>query len=201
MKKTAIWLVVYAMVLLWSLYQPHDMFTWWLEALPGLIALPLLGYFYYKHRPTALISTLILLHCCILFVGAKYTYAEVPLFDWISSLFDWQRNNYDKLGHFAQGFIPAMICREVLLRNKVLVPSGWCGFLCTCFALALSAFYELVEWWVAVATGDGADSFLGTQGYVWDTQSDMLMALIGAICAMVFLSSVHNKQLVALNKI
>lgn len=198
MKKTALWLVVYAMVLLWSLYQPHDIFTWWMEALPSLIALPLLGWFYWKHRPTTMISVLVLVHSCVLFVGAKYTYAEVPLFDWISELFDWQRNNYDKLGHFAQGFIPAMLCREILLRNNVLKPSGWCGFLCVCFALALSAFYELIEWWVAVATGDDAEAFLGTQGYVWDTQSDMLFALIGSICAMLLLSRWHNRQLAAL---
>ncbi|QVK24865.1 DUF2238 domain-containing protein [Shewanella dokdonensis] len=169
-----------------------------MEAIPALIAVPLLLWCRRVFPLTPLLSLLILLHCCVLFVGAHYTYAQVPLFDWLSDWFGWGRNNYDKLGHFAQGFIPAMIAREVLLRKQVLRPGAWCSFLCCCFALALSAFYELVEWWVAVLTNDGAEAFLGTQGYVWDTQSDMLFALIGAICAVLTLSATHDRQLAKL---
>ena len=134
----------------------------------------------------------------MLFVGAHYTYAEVPLFDTIAHWMGSERNNYDKLGHFAQGFIPAMLAREIMLRNQAVKPGAWCAFLVTCFVLAFSAFYELIEWWVAVATGEGAEAFLGTQGYVWDTQSDMLMALIGAIVALVLLSRFQDKQIAAL---
>ncbi|MDF0533989.1 DUF2238 domain-containing protein [Shewanella sp. A32] len=186
------------MVLSWSAWQPHDGFTWWMEAAPALLAVPILLWCRRVFPLTSLLSVLILLHCCVLFVGAHYTYAQVPLFDWLSDWFSWGRNNYDKLGHFAQGFIPAMIARELLLRKQVLPRGRWCNFLCCCFALALSAFYELVEWWVAVLTNDGAEAFLGTQGYVWDTQSDMLFALIGAICAVLSLSKLHDRQLAEL---
>lgn len=147
---------------------------------------------------TPLVYVLVLAHCCVLFVGAHYTYAEVPLFDTIAHWMGSERNNYDKLGHFAQGFIPAMLAREIMLRNQAVKPGAWCAFLVTCFVLAFSAFYELIEWWVAVATGEGAEAFLGTQGYVWDTQSDMLMALIGAIVALVLLSRFQDKQIAAL---
>jgi putative membrane protein len=198
LKNPLIWLAFYGVVLLWSVWQPHDGFTWWMEATPALVAVPLLLWCRRVFPLTPLLSLLILLHCCVLFVGAHYTYAQVPLFDWLSDWFGWGRNNYDKLGHFAQGFIPAMIAREVLLRKQVLQRGAWCSFLCCCFALALSAFYELVEWWVAVLTNDGAEAFLGTQGYVWDTQSDMLFALIGAICAVLTLSATHDRQLAKL---
>ncbi|WP_076540487.1 DUF2238 domain-containing protein [Shewanella sp. UCD-KL21] len=198
MNKKVIWVVIFAVVLLWSVSSPKDMFTWWLEALPALIALPILFFTRNKFPLTPLAYLLILVHCCVLLVGAKYTYAEVPLFDWLAELMGSERNNYDKVGHLAQGFIPVILAREVMLRNHVLQLGYWCQFLSVCFVLAFSAFYELIEWWVAAATGENAEAFLGTQGYVWDTQSDMFMALIGGISALVLLTKLHNKQLASL---
>ena len=133
-------------------------------------------------------------------VGGHYTYAEVPLFNRLRDIFDMARNNYDKLGHLAQGFVPAVIARELLIRKQVINGSGWRNFFIVCFCLAFSAFYELIEWWVALASGTGAEAFLGTQGYVWDTQSDMAMALIGSITALVLLSRMHDRQLKAQTK-
>ncbi len=144
---------------------------------------------------TPLLYVLILLHAIILMVGGHYTYAEVPAGDWLRDLTDGNRNNYDKLGHLAQGFVPAMVARELLLRFGILARRSWLGFLVICICLAISAFYELVEWWVALLSSDAAESFLGTQGYVWDTQSDMLMALIGALVALLALSKLHDRQL------
>ncbi|AUD59219.1 DUF2238 domain-containing protein [Shewanella sp. PP-He15 brown] len=192
------WCAIYLLVLVWSVINPADSFTWWLEAVPALVAVPLLFFTRKRFPLTPLVYVLVLAHCCVLFVGAHYTYAEVPLFDTIAHWMGSERNNYDKLGHFAQGFIPAMLAREIMLRNQAVKPGAWCAFLVTCFVLAFSAFYELIEWWVAVATGEGAEAFLGTQGYVWDTQSDMLMALIGAIVALVLLSRFQDKQIAAL---
>ena len=192
------WCAIYLLVLVWSAINPADPFTWWLEAAPALVAVPLLFFTRKRFPLTLLVYVLVLAHCCVLFVGAHYTYAEVPLFDTIAHWMGSERNNYDKLGQFAQGFIPAMLAREIILRNQAVKPGAWCAFLVTCFVLAFSAFYELIEWWVAVATGEGAEAFLGTQGYVWDTQSDMLMALIGAIVALVLLSRFQDKQIAAL---
>jgi putative membrane protein len=138
---------------------------------------------------------LILIHCIILIVGGHYTYAEVPLGDWVREAFDQTRNNYDKLGHFAQGFIPAIIAREIFIRLNVINFAGWRNFLIVCLCLSISAFYELIEWWVALLSAEAADSFLGTQGYVWDTQSDMAWALFGAITALVVLGGLHDRQL------
>ncbi|MGL4713285.1 MAG: DUF2238 domain-containing protein [Shewanella sp.] len=198
MNNRIIWWGIYLFVLIWSAINPADRFTWWLEALPALVAVPLL-FFTRKGFPlTPLVYVLVLVHCCVLFVGAHYTYAEVPLFDAIADWMGSQRNNYDKVGHFAQGFIPAMLAREIMLRNQAVKPGAWCAFLVTCFVLAFSAFYELLEWWVAVATGEGAEAFLGTQGYVWDTQSDMFFALIGAIVALALLSRFQDKQIARL---
>lgn len=190
-----LWLGIYLLVLVWSVIQPKDQFTWWLEAIPALVALPILMFSRSRFPLTPLAYGLILFHCCILFVGAHYTYAEVPLFDTIAQWMGEERNNYDKVGHFTQGFVPAILAREIMLRNQAVKPGGWCAFLVTCFVLAFSAFYELIEWWVAAATGEGAEAFLGTQGYVWDTQSDMFMALIGAIVALVCLSRLHDRQI------
>jgi putative membrane protein len=134
----------------------------------------------------------------LLCVGGHYTYARVPLFDWLREVFHWSRNHYDRLGHFAQGFVPAIIARELFLRLKVFNRPGWMPFLIVCVCMAISAFYELIEWWTALLSGDAAVSFLATQGDVWDTQEDMFMALIGAICALVFLRKFHNRQLTAL---
>nr|WP_041416242.1 DUF2238 domain-containing protein [Shewanella halifaxensis] len=195
MNKSAVWLVTFFAVLIWSGINPKDQFTWFLEVVPALIALPILIYTRNSFTLTNLAYGLILVHCIILMVGGHYTYAEVPLFDWISDWTGGERNNYDKVGHFAQGFIPAILAREVFIRLSVVKLGAWCNFLAVCFTLAFSAFYELIEWWVAELTGEDAEAFLGTQGYVWDTQSDMAMALVGAISAIVLLSRVHDKQL------
>tara|TARA_E500000075_G_C6683653_1_gene171889 strand:- start:87 stop:488 length:402 start_codon:yes stop_codon:yes gene_type:complete len=128
-------------------------------------------------------------------IGAKYTYAEVPLFDWISEIFGWERNNYDKVGHFMQGFVPALIAREILLRKQVVITNGWRNFIVLSICLAFSAFYELIEWWAALLIGEDADAFLGTQGYVWDTQSDMGLALLGAIGCLLFMKNAHDRQI------
>jgi putative membrane protein len=155
----------------------------------------LLAGTYRSFRFTPLLYFLILVHCLILMVGGHYTYAEVPLFDSFKTIFGFTRNNYDKVGHFAQGFVPAMIARELLIRKQVVNGRGWLNFFVVSFCLGLSAFYELIEWWVAAATGEGAEAFLGTQGYVWDTQSDMALALFGAVAALVVLAGWHDRQL------
>jgi putative membrane protein len=149
---------------------------------------------------TPLLYFWILLHCIVLLVGAKYTYAEVPLFDWISELFGRERNNYDKIGHLMQGFVPALLTREILLRKKVISTNGWGSFIVVSICLAFSAFYELNEWWVAALMGKDAEAFLGTQGYAWDTQSDMALALVGAILCIFCLRKPHDFQLKALPK-
>ena len=133
-------------------------------------------------------------------VGGHYTYAEVPLFNWIRDTFGMARNNYDKIGHLAQGFIPAIIAREILMRKKVIVQKGWSNFIVICICLAISAFYELIEWWAALLSGEAAEDFLGTQGYIWDTQSDMGLALLGAIISLLILSRLHDKQMLLLNQ-
>lgn len=194
-KAALIWIVVFTSVLLWSGWKPHDYPTWWLEVLPALAAVFVLVFTRKLFPLTPLLYVLILLHAIILMVGGHYTYAEVPAGDWLRDLTDGNRNNYDKLGHLAQGFVPAMVARELLLRFGILARRSWLGFLVICICLAISAFYELVEWWVALLSSDAAESFLGTQGYVWDTQSDMLMALIGALVALLALSKLHDRQL------
>jgi putative membrane protein len=187
-------------VILWSSWQPHDRFTWWLEVTPGLVGLAILLATYRRFRFTTLCYTLIALHICVLCVGGHYTYARVPLFDWLRPIFVWQRNNYDRLGHFMQGLVPAIIAREVLLRLDVLKRNGWLPFLVMSICLAISALYELIEWWTALLSGGAADDFLGSQGDVWDTQSDMCVALIGAASALLFLSTVHNRAIRNLGK-
>jgi len=182
-------------VILWSAWRPHDRFTWWLEVTPGLVGLVLLLATYRRFRFTTLCYTLIALHICVLCVGGHYTYARVPLFDWLRPLFSWQRNNYDRLGHFMQGFVPAIIAREVIIRFSVLARKNWLPFLVVSICLAISALYELIEWWTALLSGGAANDFLGSQGDVWDTQSDMCVALVGAICAVILLSTVHNRAI------
>jgi len=189
------WISTFFIVLAWSAISPEDYFTWILEAAPALIGFIVLALTYKKFKLTSLTYTLILIHCIILIVGAHYTYAKVPLFDWIRDFFELSRNNYDKVGHFAQGFIPAIIAREVFIRKTVINTRGWLNFLVVCFCLAFSALYELIEWWVAELTGESAEAFLGTQGYIWDTQSDMVLALLGAILALLLLSRMHDNQL------
>lgn len=190
-----LWISTFFAALIWSGINPHDYFTWFLEVIPAIIGFLVLAFTRKSFPLTPLVYTLILIHSIILMVGGHYTYAEVPLFDWIKEVLHQSRNNYDKLGHFAQGFVPAMIAREIMARKNVVNGKGWLGFLSICFALAFSALYELIEWWVALATGDNAEAFLGTQGYVWDTQSDMALALLGAIVAILVLSRWHDRQL------
>ncbi|RXJ68002.1 hypothetical protein CRV08_09340 [Halarcobacter ebronensis] len=190
-----LWLTLFFAVFIWSGINPKDYFTWILEVFPAIIGLFVLALTYNSFRLTTLLYILILIHCIILMIGGHYTYAEVPLFDTIKELFHQSRNNYDKIGHLAQGFIPAMIAREIVIRKNIILYPKWRAFFIIYFCLALSAFYELIEWWVAILSGQGASAFLGTQGDIWDTQSDMLMALIGAILALVFLSKIHNRQL------
>jgi len=189
------WLLVFLLVLTWSVIAPKDYFIWILEVTPALLALIVLALTCRRFPLTPLVYLLILIHCIILMVGGHYTYAEVPLFDWLRHIFGWSRNHYDKLGHLAQGFVPAMVAREILLRKSPLRPGKWLFFLVTCVCLAISAFYELIEWWVAVLAGYSADAFLATQGYQWDTQSDMFYALLGAILAQILLRRLHDRQL------
>jgi putative membrane protein len=190
-----LWLAAYGGALVWSAIQPQDYFTWFLEALPALIVFVILAATYTRFRLTTLAYALILMHCLILFLGAHYTYAEVETFKFVRDFFGWQRNNYDKVGHFAQGFVPAIVAREVLMRHGVVNGRAWLNLFVISICLAFSALYELFEWGVAAATGDSAESFLGTQGYMWDTQSDMAMALLGACLALLFLAKLHDRQL------
>jgi len=195
MNKTVLWVVIYCVVLGWSGVNPKDYYTWLLEVFPALIGAAIMLASRNSFPLTPLTAILILLHCIILMVGGHYTYAEVPFFDRLGELFGWQRNNYDKLGHFTQGFVPAIIAREILIRKKVVNTAAWRNFFIICFCLGFSAFYELIEWWVALLSREAADSFLGSQGYIWDTQSDMAWALFGAISALIVLGRMHDRQL------
>jgi putative membrane protein len=192
---TALWIAIYAGVLVWSSIEPYDLLTWFLETLPAMVGGAVLAATYQRFRLTRLTYTLILIHAVILMVGGHYTYAEVPLFDRLGELFGWQRNNYDKLGHLAQGFVPATIAREILIRKQVISTAAWRTFFIVCFCLALSAVYELIEWVTALVSQEAADAFLGTQGYVWDTQSDMAWALFGSVLALALLGRLHDRQL------
>lgn len=198
MKYVLVWIAIFTAVFIWSAIDPYDRFTWVLEVIPAVIGFAILVLTYQRFRLTGLLYSLILMHCIILMVGGHYSYAKVPLFDDFKLWFDWSRNNYDKLGHFAQGFVPAVIVREIVIRRQIINGRVWQNVFSVAFCLAFSAFYELIEWWVAVATGDGAGDFLGTQGYVWDTQSDMGFALLGAIISVLLLSRWHNRQISAL---
>ncbi len=189
-------MAIFIPVLIWSFVFPKDQFTWFLEVLPVFIALFIMALTYKKFPLTPLLYTLILIHMIILMVGGHYTYAEVPLFDWIKEVFEHSRNNYDKVGHFAQGFIPAILAREILIRKHIVQGTKiWLNYIILSIILAFSAFYELLEWWVALVVGEDAEAFLGTQGYIWDTQSDMGYALAGGIVALLLLSKLHDKQL------
>lgn len=190
-------LVVTSAVLLWSGWNPKDRPTWWLEIAPALIALPILVATRRRFPLTSLVYALIAVHAMILMVGGKYTYAEVPLFSWIRDALGQARNNYDKVGHFAQGFVPAMVAREVLLRATPLRRGGWLFTLVVSVCLAVSAAYELVEWLAAVWYGGAADAFLGTQGDPWDTQKDMALALVGSVVAQLTLGRLQDRQLAA----
>jgi putative membrane protein len=193
--KSYLWLSIFFGVLLWSAIEPKDRLTWVLEAGPAIIGLLVMAQSRRLFPLTPLLYFWILLHCIVLMVGAKYTYAEVPLFDSISKIFGWERNNYDKVGHFMQGFVPALLAREILLRKKLVNANGWRNFIILSICFAFSAFYELIEWWAALLIGEDADAFLGTQGYVWDTQSDMAWALLGASVCLIALKKSHDRQI------
>ncbi len=190
-----IWLSLFFATLVWSGIGPKDTFTWVLEVAPAVIGIVILGATWNQFRLTPLLYWLILLHAIVLMVGGHYTYAEVPLFDSLRPLFGFERNNYDKLGHFTQGFVPAIIAREIIIRKNIVQGTNWTNFFVITICLAFSAFYELIEWFAAITSGESAEAFLGTQGYIWDTQSDMAFALLGAILALMILSRFHDRQI------
>ena len=193
------WITIFLIVLVWSGINPKDYPTWALEVSPAVIGLVVLIATDRRFPLTPLVYTFILIHCIVLMVGGHYTYAEVPLFDYLKPVLGFERNNFDKLGHFLQGFVPALITREVLIRNAVIASVKWRNFFIVCFCLAFSALYEVIEWAVAVISGTGAEAFLGTQGYAWDTQSDMAFALVGAIIALALLGRYHDRQILKLD--
>lgn len=194
----ALWLTLFLAVLIWSGIQPKDYFTWVLEVAPALIGLVVLAFTRRSFPLTPLVYGLILFHCVILMVGGHYTYAEVPLFEHFKEWFGFERNNYDKVGHFVQGFVPVLIAREIAIRKHVFNGRGWMNFFIVSFCLGFSALYELIEWAVAEFSGTSAEAFLGTQGYVWDTQSDMALALLGAVVGLLLLARLHDRQLQAI---
>lgn len=191
----AVLLTMLGAVSVWSAIHPHDRFTWYLEVFPVMLALPILLLTYKRFPFSRLAYGLMLVHAIILLIGGHYTYAEMPLFSWLRDVNGWDRNYYDRLGHVAQGFIPAIVAREILLRTSPLRPGKWLFFLVLCVALAISALYEMLEWWVAVASGSDAVAFLATQGDVWDTQWDMFLALLGALAALLLLSGWHDRSM------
>ena len=193
-------LVITLIAMVVSGLKPYDRVTWLMEVAPVIIALPILVATRRNFPLSTLLYVLIFLHALVLILGGAYTYARVPLGAWVQQAFDLSRNPYDKLGHFMQGFVPAMVAREILIRGKYAQGRRMVAFLCICIALAISALYELVEWWAALALGQGAEEFLGTQGDPWDTQSDMFCAGLGAVFALFALSAVHDRQLAALSR-
>jgi putative membrane protein len=195
MKKYYTLVILFLVGLIISGIQPHDYFTWALEIFPAILGFMVLLATFNTFKFTRLSYWMVLIHCYILFIGGHYTYAEVPLFDWIKEWFHQSRNNYDKVGHFAQGFIPALIARELFIRLEIVQKRSWLPFLTICVCVFISVVYEFLEWFIAIISGESADSFLGTQGYVWDTQSDMLFATIGAISMLITLSKVQDKQI------
>jgi putative membrane protein len=193
--KQLAWLTIFFAVLIWSAIHPKDFVTWLLEVSPAIIGLILIAWTYRSFPLTQLLYLLILVHSVILMIGGHYTYAEVPLFDDFKTVFGFERNNYDKVGHFMQGFMPAILTREIFLRLNIVNGKAWMNFIIFSICLAFSAFYELIEWFVAAVSETAAEAFLGTQGYAWDTQSDMGFALIGAISALLLLGKMHDRQL------
>lgn len=188
------------LALIWSGVAPYDRATWLLEVAPVLIAGPLLLWSYPRFPLTRLLYWVIAIHSLILILGGTYTYARVPAGFWVQDWFELSRNPYDKLGHFIQGVTPALLAREILLRLRIVAPGKMLGLLSLCVALAFSAFYELIEWWVALLAGQGAEDFLGTQGDPWDTQSDMFMALLGALISVSWLSRAQDRQIARLTR-
>ncbi len=193
--ETAALLALIAAALVVSGIDPYDRATWVMEVFPVVIGVPVLIAFSPRFRFTPLVYRLVFIHALILIIGGHYTYARVPIGFWVQDLFDLGRNHYDRLGHLAQGFIPAILVREVLIRTSPLKPGKWLFFLVTSVCLAFSACYEFIEWWAALIGGEGAHEFLGTQGDVWDTQWDMFLAFIGAMLSQILLSRMHDGQL------
>ncbi len=190
--------LIVAIALVASGIEPRDRLTWWLEVAPVLIAAPILAFTYQRYPLTHLLYVLIALHALVLIYGGAYTYAHVPLGFWLQDVLGTMRNPYDKIGHFMQGFVPVLVAREILVRGAYVNGRAMLHFLCVCIALAISAFYELVEWWAGLAMGQDAHEFLGTQGDTWDTQSDMFWALLGAIAALLLLARWQDRQLRAM---
>jgi putative membrane protein len=195
-----LWVFV-GLVVVWSGWHPTDRFTWVLEVTPIFIGTAILLSIYRHFYFSRLVCYMLVVHACILAVGGHFTYEHVPLFNWIRDVFHFSRNHYDRLGHFAQGFVPALLSREVLIRRGVIKQRAWLQFLVVCVCLAFSAFYELLEWQSAVWTGTKADAFLGSQGDVWDTQWDMSFALIGATVALLLMSRLHDKSINDLSRV
>lgn len=198
--RSLLWISIFIIFFVWSGVNPRDQLVWLLEVSPAIIAASVMLFSYERFPLTSLLYYLILIHAIILMIGGHYTYAEVPLFESIQDFMGWQRNNYDKLGHFAQGFVPALVVREILKRHQIVTRFVWCNFLSICCALSFSALYEMIEWWIALISDQAAEAFLGTQGYVWDTQSDMGWALLGALLAVTFLSHLHDRQIQMLSE-
>ena len=195
MRQLSLIIAFFFISLVLSAIHPKEYFTWFLEVVPALIGFTVLAFTFKRFTFSNFTYFFILVHSIILFVGGHYTYAEVPLFDWIKEVFHQSRNNYDKLGHFAQGFVPALIIRELFIRKSVVANQSFFNFIIVAICLAISAAYEWIEWWVSLSTGSGGDAFLGTQGDIWDSQSDMLFAAIGATCMIVFLSKIQDTAL------
>lgn len=193
MKKSL--LIIFVITTIWSAINPYEVFTWWLEASPALIGLLLLIVTYKKFKFTNMVYIFLTIHAVILLIGAHYTYAEVPAFSWLRDEFDLSRNHYDRFAHFAQGFIPALVARELLVRTSPLKPGKWLFAVTSLGCLGISAAYELIEWGVSVNVGEEGDSFLGTQGDIWDTQKDMALALLGAMLAQILLGRKHDRAL------
>jgi len=195
MNKHVVLILLFFAGLIISGINPHDYFTWILEVFPAIIGFIILALTYKHFKFSYLTYVMILVHCYVLFIGGHYTYAEVPAFNWIRDAFHQARNNYDKVGHFTQGFVPAMITRELFIRLNVVQKRNWMAFLTVCVCTTISVLYEFLEWFVSIASGQSGDSFLGTQGYIWDTQSDMLYAMIGAICMVIFMAKAQDKAI------
>lgn len=200
MNKHILLILIFIIALILSAIQPKDYFTWLLEVFPAILGLIILLFTKSSFEFSFMTYSFILVHSIILFIGGHYTYAEVPFFDWIRDYFHQDRNNYDKIGHFAQGFVPAMITREIFIRKNIIQHRTWLAVLTVAVCMSISVLYEFLEWGVALATGESSDAFLGSQGYVWDTQSDMLYATFGAICMIVFLGKKQEKEIVLLSK-
>ncbi len=193
-------LVIYGLVFVWSVINPHDYATWFMEVLPALIGIIIMLATYKRFPLTNMFYFCAFIHAIILTIGGHYTYAEVPLFNWLRDIGIFERNNYDKIGHFVQGFFPVIYSREILLRTSPLRPGKWLGFILISIAGLITAVYEIIEWLVAVVLGDRATDFLGTQGYIYDTQSDMILCLIGAVIAVILFSRMHDRALSRLLK-